>query len=193
LVNGKKIKVSNSDEPRVIAWHKPENVEVTFSEKFEGKSLANFRETEKMKKALGGRMIPVGRLDKDSHGLLLLTNDGELANQLAHPNFQHKKEYFVVVQREATESELRKLGDGSIEINERKVSPCPVEQLKSGVLKIILKEGRNRQIRKMCKAVDLEVRELFRTNFCGIEIGELPEARWRVLSAPEVEKLRMTN
>ncbi len=182
LISGKKLTVRNP-EKIVLAWNKPIGVEVTFDNSHGGKTLKSFDFGPE-------RVVPVGRLDKDSHGLLLLTNDGELCNFLAHPRYEHSKEYVVTVDKSLFSVEIEKLGNGSIRLNDKKVKPCVVEQMKSNKFKIILEEGRNRQIRKMCEACHLNVIDLFRTRVKSIEIGNLQSGEWRKLTEKEVEQLR---
>ncbi len=182
LCDGKKVFFKKNISSKVIAWHKPIGVEVTFQNLHGGKTLNDFNfGTE--------RVFPIGRLDKDSHGLLLLTNDGDLANNIAHPSFSHEKEYVVAVDQSLTSKVLEKLSSGTIVLDKVKIQPCVVEQLKEDVFRIVLKEGRNRQIRKMCEACDLKVKELLRVRVKNIWLNELPVGKWRVLSSKEVETL----
>ncbi len=183
LISGKKLEVRNP-EKIVLAWNKPIGVEVTFENKHGGKNLASFDFGAE-------RVVPIGRLDKDSHGLLLLTNDGELCNFLAHPRYEHSKEYLVTVDKSLFPVEIEKLGKGSIVLNDKPVKPCIVEQVSAKQFRIVLEEGRNRQIRKMCDVCRLNVIDLFRTQVKGIEIGDLKSGEWRKLSEKEVEGLRL--
>lgn len=182
LINGKKL-IVRDPEKIVLAWNKPIGVEVTFDNSHGGKTLKSFDFGPE-------RVVPVGRLDKDSHGLLLLTNDGDLCNFLAHPRYEHSKEYVVTVGKTLFESEIDRLGNGSIKLNNQAVKPCVVKQLGPKKFTIILEEGRNRQIRKMCEACDLEVQDLLRTRVKSIVLGDLPSGKWRTLTTEEVEQLR---
>lgn len=189
VVKGKPIAVSKSSETLVLAWHKPLGVEVTFSTKHSDETLTAQKNFSAMKKTLGGRVIPVGRLDKDSHGLLLLTNDGELANQLAHPRYEHPKEYRVRVNYSVAAKQVETLSNGSLDLGEKTVSPCHVEIIEPNAIKIVLREGRNRQIRRMCEAVGLEVVELLRTRVGAIALGNLLPGNFRTLNTEEIEQL----
>lgn len=182
LINGKKLVIRNP-EKIVLAWNKPVGVEVTFENKHGGKNLASFDFGPE-------RVVPIGRLDKDSHGLLLLTNDGDLCNFLAHPRYEHSKEYIVTVNTNIVDSVLERLGSGSIRLNNKPVKQCVIEKISENKFKIILEEGRNRQIRKMCEVCSLNVTDLFRTRVKGIEIGDLKSGEWRQLSKEEIEELR---
>ena len=182
VINGKKL-VVRDPEKIVLAWNKPIGVEVTFDNKHGGRNLSSFDFGPE-------RVVPIGRLDKDSHGLLLLTNDGDLCNFLAHPRYEHSKEYIVTVDKSLFPSEIEKLGNGSIYLGDKNVKPCVVELLGAKQFKIILEEGRNRQIRKMCDVCRLNVIDLFRTRVKGIKIGDLKSGEWRKLSEKEVEELR---
>jgi pseudouridine synthase len=183
FISGRKL-IVRDPQKIVLAWNKPIGVEVTFENKHGGKNLASFDFGPE-------RVVPIGRLDKDSHGLLLLTNDGELCNFLAHPRYEHSKEYIVTVDKSLFPVEIEKLGNGSILLNNKPVKPCIVKQVSAKQFRIILEEGRNRQIRKMCDACRLSVIDLFRTRVKGIEIGELKSGEWRILSDKEVDQLRL--
>lgn len=138
------------------------------------------------------RVYPVGRLDKDSEGLLLLTNDGSFANALTHPKHNYAKVYRVTVRPAPDTETLLKLKNG-IEIDGRKTAPCDVEIITSEenrtVLEFILREGRNRQIRKMCETVGLEVARLKRISIGPVKLGMLAPGKSRRLTDNEVRKL----
>ena len=139
------------------------------------------------------RVYPVGRLDYESEGLLLLTNDGQLANRLMHPKYEVRKFYLVEVIGEVSEDDLAVLRSG-VELEDGITSPAYVELLSStprkSVLKIGIHEGRNRQVRRMCQALDLSVRRLIRTQFGPIKLGKLAPGSWRQLTEQEIGKLR---
>lgn len=145
---------------------------------------------------VGVRVYPIGRLDRDSEGLLLLTNDGELANMLTHPKYHKPKVYTVKVWGEVDEKTIERLGrpfniDGYI------TKPAEVKKLgeADGItsLSIRLFEGRNRQIRKMCDKCSLEVAELRRISIGEIRLGELPSGKWRQLDPAQIKKLKGAN
>lgn len=139
------------------------------------------------------RLFAVGRLDFDSRGLLLMTDDGELANRLAHPRHKVAKEYVAVVGGIPGERDLRTLREG-VELEDGTTQPAEVEVLGSArgttELRLTIREGRNRQVRRMLEAVGHPVRELSRTAFGPIRLGRLREGGWRKLREAEVESLR---
>lgn len=137
------------------------------------------------------RVFPVGRLDAETEGLLILTNDGELGHRLTHPSFGIEKEYLAHVQcfkDSVSESSLKKLRDG-IELDDGVTSPAEVGQLQPGVLRIVIHEGRNRQIRRMCDAVGHPVERLVRVRIGPIVDRTLAPGKWRHLTQSEVVAL----
>jgi 23S rRNA pseudouridine2605 synthase len=134
------------------------------------------------------RLYPVGRLDADSTGLILLTNDGELANRLTHPRYGVERSYRVRVRRPLTESQLRRLRRG-VELDDGPTAPARVRRISPRVLEITLREGRNRQVRRMIEAVGNEVVSLARVRFGSLRLGELPQGKARPLRRPEVKRL----
>lgn len=140
----------------------------------------------------GCRIYPVGRLDKDSEGLLLLTNDGSFTNCMTHPSHEYAKVYRVTVRPAVNDEILFNLCNG-IEIDGRKTAPCEVtvltEEENRVVLEFILHEGRNRQIRKMCESQGLEVARLKRISIGPIKLGMLKQGDYRELSEQDVKKL----
>lgn len=140
-----------------------------------------------------GKVYPVGRLDKQSEGLLLFTNDGAFANQMMHPSSHVSKTYRVTVRSKTTEQQLIQLATG-VEIDGKMTLPASVHTLteESGrtVIQLTLYEGRNRQVRKMCEAVGLEVARLKRTSVGPLKLGMLPPGEWRELTPAELLSLR---
>jgi 23S rRNA pseudouridine2605 synthase len=134
------------------------------------------------------RLYPVGRLDADSTGLIVLTNDGELANLLTHPRYGVRRRYRVRVRRAASESQLRRLRRG-VELEDGLTAPAGVRRVSPRVLEVTIAEGRNRQVRRMIEAVGNEVVELARIRYGSIELGKLPEGKARRLRRPEVQRL----
>lgn len=134
------------------------------------------------------RIYPVGRLDTDSEGLVLLTNDGELAYRLTHPKFQVSKEYEVKVEGPITNNAITQLRKG-VRVEGKKTLPAVVERMGEGKLRFIIREGRNRQVRKMCKAVNLEVISLKRVAMGGLRLWDLGVGEWRELTGREIQKL----
>ena len=136
------------------------------------------------------RLYPVGRLDADSTGLILLTDDGELAHRLTHPSFEVPKTYRAVVRNPPVrEPALRKLREG-IELDDGRTSPAKVRRISSSELEITIHEGRKRQIRRMCEAIDHRVESLERVAFGPLRLGNLPIGGHRRLTPAEVERLR---
>jgi 23S rRNA pseudouridine2605 synthase/23S rRNA pseudouridine2604 synthase len=135
------------------------------------------------------RVFPVGRLDKESTGLLLLTNDGRLHQMLSHPSFDHEKEYEVVVERPIPDGALRRMAEG-VEILNTRTRPARVTRLGERRFRIVLQEGRNRQIRRMVRRVGNEVVDLKRIRVACVRLGRLPEGAWRHLAPEEVAALQ---
>ena len=137
-----------------------------------------------------GRLYPVGRLDADTSGLILLTNDGELADRLTHPRYGVTKVYRARVSpAPVSEGALRKLR-GGVELDDGRTSPAGVRQLYPGLLELELREGRNRQVRRMCEVVGHRVLSLERVAFGPLRVEGLPVGESRRLGAAEVERLR---
>jgi 23S rRNA pseudouridine2605 synthase len=134
------------------------------------------------------RVFPVGRLDYDTEGLLLLTNDGELTHRLTHPSFGVDKEYLAHVDGHPTRATVRQLREG-VELDDGVTSPAQVTQVTDGVLRIIIHEGRNRQVRRMCEAVGHPVQRLVRTRIGPLTDRKLKPGAWRELTAEEVRVL----
>jgi 23S rRNA pseudouridine2605 synthase len=134
------------------------------------------------------RVHPVGRLDADSEGLLLLTNDGELTFRLTHPSFGVEKEYLVEVKGSPKPGAVRRLREG-IELEDGRTAPAQVALVAPNALRITIHEGRNRQIRRMCDAVGHPVRRLVRTRIGPIRVGTLAPGEWRELTTGEVRAL----
>lgn len=136
------------------------------------------------------RLYPVGRLDADTTGLILLTNDGDLANTLTHPRYGVERVYRAHVQpAPVPESALRQLRDG-VDLEDGRTSPARVRQVERGLLELTISEGRKRQVRRMCEAVGHPVTRLERTAFGPLRLGTLGPGASRRLSAAEVERLR---
>jgi 23S rRNA pseudouridine2605 synthase len=134
------------------------------------------------------RVFPVGRLDTDSEGLLILTNDGELAQRLSHPSFGVEKEYLAHVEGKPSPGALRRLREG-VELEDGLTAPAKVAAVAPGLLRLAIHEGRNRQVRRMCAAVGHPVVRLVRTRIGPVADRRLAPGRWRELSLAEVRKL----
>lgn len=139
------------------------------------------------------RVYPVGRLDFDSSGLLLLTNDGDVAFRLTHPGHSVNKEYMVTVRGIPDEEAIKRLKEGIL-IDGRMTSPAVINIVRrdksSAVLRFVIHEGRNRQIRKMCSAVGYRVIDLKRISIGRLFLGNLPEGKWRYLTSEEIKYLK---
>ncbi len=183
-VSGKKIVKQKSHT--YIMLHKPRGFITTMSDEMDRKCVAQ------LIKDVPGRVYPVGRLDRDSEGMLLFTNDGEFANAMTHPTRHVPKTYRVTVRPSITEEQITKLTTGVI-IEDRMTAPAEIRVVTKEegrvVLEIILYEGRNRQIRKMCEEVGLEVARLKRTAIGSIKLGMLKQGDYRELTEDEVRKL----
>lgn len=170
-----------------IMLNKPRGYVTTMSDEMGRKCVAELvAEVEE-------RIFPVGRLDKDSEGLLLFTNDGEFANMMTHPSMHISKTYRVTVKPAADEEQLIALSSG-VEIDGRKTMPASVQVMSEdsdrSVLQITIHEGRNRQIRKMCEAVGLETIRLKRISMGSLKLGSLPVGKFRDLKKEEVSALK---
>jgi 23S rRNA pseudouridine2605 synthase len=138
----------------------------------------------------GVRLYPVGRLDADSSGLILLTNDGALANRLTHPSFEVGKTYRAKLGGDAIgEGALRALRDG-VELDDGRTAPAQVRRLSSHEIELTIHEGKNRQVRRMCEAVGHPVRSLQRVGFGPLRLGRLAPGGHRRLTESELQRLR---
>ena len=183
-VSGKKIVKTKTFT--YVVLHKPRGFITTMNDEMDRKCVAE------LIKDVPGRVYPVGRLDRDSEGMLLFTNDGAFANAMTHPTKHVPKTYRVTVRPSISEEQITALTQGVI-IDDRKTAPAEVRVVTKEegrvVLEIILYEGRNRQIRKMCEEVGLEVARLKRTAIGSIKLGMLKQGAWRNLTEDEVRKL----
>jgi len=172
-------------EPRVVyALNKPVGVVSTARDTHGRPTVTELLD------AAGARLYPVGRLDADSAGLILLTNDGELANRLMHPRYQVPKTYRVKIAGGAVGApQLRALREG-VELEDGRTGPARVRSIGRGELELTISEGRNRQVRRMCEAVGHPVTELTRVAFGGLRLGSLQPGAYRLLSLTEVDRLR---
>jgi len=134
------------------------------------------------------RLFPVGRLDKDSEGLILLTNDGDIVNQILRAEHAHEKEYLVTVDRPLTDAFLAGMAAG-VPILDTVTNPCRVQRVAKNTFRIVLTQGLNRQIRRMCKHFDYTVRRLQRVRIMQLRLGRLPVGSWRELSPVENAEL----
>ncbi|MDN5351104.1 MAG: rRNA pseudouridine2604 synthase [Clostridiales bacterium] len=180
-VSGKR--VGGVPEKIVLALNKPIGIECTTSETVKDNVIAFVNYPE--------RLFTIGRLDKNSEGLLLLTNDGELANAIAKARNYHEKEYVVSVKQPITKAFLTAMASGVSILDLNTVTrPCEVTQTGKRTFKIVLTQGLNRQIRRMCAALGYDVVNLKRIRVLNIQIGTLETGKWRLLSPDEVRVLR---
>ena len=189
-VHGKRI--AGAEAPVYLMLHKPRGFVTTMSDEKGRKCVADLITD------VGARVYPVGRLDRDSEGLLLLTNDGDFSNAMMHPAAHVPKRYRVTLRAEAEEEQLLPLREG-VMLDGKRTLPAEVfvvtkESGENGatprtVIEITIYEGRNRQIRRMCEAVGLEVIRLKRVAFGGVKLGMLPPGKWRHLEPREVRTL----
>jgi 23S rRNA pseudouridine2605 synthase len=135
------------------------------------------------------RIVPVGRLDRDTTGVLLLTNDGPLAHRLAHPRYRVEKTYVAEVEGEPGEGVVRRLAEG-VELEDGPTAPARVRPLGASRLELVLHEGRNRQVRRMLEAVGHPVVKLRRSRYAGLGPGRLRAGEWRDLTPAEIKRLR---
>lgn len=183
-VRGKAV-IANTQK-MYIMLHKPRGFVTTMNDEMGRKCVAD------LVKDVPVKVFPVGRLDRDSEGLLLLTNDGDFANLLTHPSSHVNKTYRVTVSGEVDDEKLIKLSTG-IMLDDKKTLPCDVfiaeKKTDRTVLIFIITEGRNRQIRRMCESVSLNVLRLKRTEIAGVKLGMLGQGKWRELNEKELHRL----
>jgi 23S rRNA pseudouridine2605 synthase len=169
--------------PDLVHWllHKPAGVVTTASDPQGRPTVLDLVPDEP-------RVFPVGRLDQDTEGLLLLTNDGDLAQRLAHPSHGVEKEYLVEVDRRPSRAGLRRLREG-VDLEDGRTAPAKVATLDDRTLRITIHEGRNRQVRRMCDAVGCDVRRLVRVRIGPLTDRSLAPGEWRPLTTDEVRAL----
>ena len=170
-----------------IMLHKPRGFVTTMKDEMDRKCVSE------LVKDVGVKVYPVGRLDRNSEGLLIMTNDGELANTLTHPSSHVNKTYRVTVNGAVKDEQVDKMATGIV-LDGTPTLPCDVfvmeRKADRTVLGFIIHEGRNRQIRRMCEAVGLEVIRLKRTEIAGVKLGMLPQGSWRPLNEREMQRLQ---
>ncbi len=177
-VDGKRIGRSSSDI--IIAFNKPRGITCT----------ANPDDPDNIIDFIGypERIYTIGRLDKDSEGLILLTNNGELANAVMRSRGEHEKEYLVTVDHDITEQFIRRMSNG-VEILGRMTKRCKVERISDRQFRIVLRQGLNRQIRRMCGTLGYTVMELKRIRVMNVELGKLPVGKYRDLTMEERDEI----
>ncbi|RXT08965.1 23S rRNA pseudouridine(2604) synthase RluF [Ammoniphilus sp. CFH 90114] len=178
LIDSKPIK----SKPRsiYIALNKPMGITTTTEQHIEGNIIDFVNHPQ--------RIFPIGRLDKDSDGLIMLTNDGDIVNRILRSENKHEKEYIVTVDKPITPAFLKGMA-GGVRILGTKTLPCRIFKVSDRVFRIILTQGLNRQIRRMCSAFGYQVRRLQRTRIMNIHLGDLKVGQWRDLSKEELKEL----
>ncbi len=186
-VNGERIFTPKKKSKLYIMLNKPRGYVTTMSDELDRKCVTE------LLTGVEERVFPIGRLDRNSEGMLLFTNDGDFANDIMHPSKHISKTYRVTVRPKVTDEQLVQLSEGVV-IDGRKTMPAHVtvltEEPERVVLQIVIREGRNRQIRKMCEAVGLEVARLRRTAIGPVKLGMLKPGTYRELTAEELRSLR---
>ena len=186
-IDGERIAIPKKKSFRYIMMNKPRGYVTTVSDELDRRCVMDLLDD------VEDRVYPVGRLDRNSEGLLLFTNDGEFANSIMHPSRHISKTYRVTVRPDINDEQLVQLSEG-VEIDGKKTLPATVvvKEKEQGrvVLLITIKEGRNRQIRKTCEAVGLEVARLRRTSIGPIKLGMLKPGTYRDLTAEELRAIR---
>lgn len=186
-VDGELVKVSKKTEYHYIMLHKPRGYISTMSDEKGRNCVAD------LVKDVPGRVYPIGRLDVNSEGLLLFTNDGNLANDVMHPSREVTKTYRVTIRPDITDEQAAKLSAG-VYVDGRKTAPSTINVLTKEknrvVLEISITEGRNRQVRKMMESIGVEVARLKRTSVGPLKLGMLQPSKWRELKTEEVKALR---
>ncbi len=187
-VDGQRIYIDNKQQLYYIMLHKPRGYVTTASDELGRKTVMD------LVGDIPARLFPVGRLDKDSEGLLLMTNDGSFANLMMHPSSGISKLYRVTVRPRAEEFQILEMAQGVVLDDGVKTAPCVinvvVDEPGRTVMEITLKEGRNRQIRRMCEAVGLEVVRLKRSAEGSVKLGMLQPGQYRELTKQEITALR---
>ncbi|WP_459499195.1 23S rRNA pseudouridine(2604) synthase RluF [Bacillus sp. C1] len=178
-VDGKIIE-KEQKEKIYIAFHKPVGITCTAAEHIEGNIIEYMNHPE--------RIFPVGRLDKASEGLILLTNDGSIANQILHGDHEHEKEYIVTVDKPFTDWFINEMSRG-VKIKDGLTKPCIVTRVDHSTFRIILTQGMNRQIRRMSRAFGYTVMKLKRVRIMNIKLDELEIGKWRNVTEQELQEL----
>ncbi len=177
-IDGKPI--GNKRKPVYIALNKPVGITCTTERNVQGNIIDFVNHSE--------RIFPIGRLDKDSQGLILLTNDGDIVNRILRAENNHDKEYIVTVNKSITPSLVQGMSNG-VKILGTMTKPCKVKSIDDKTFRIILTQGLNRQIRRMCQAFGYQVVKLKRIRIMNIKLGELKIGQWRNLTKKELDEL----
>jgi len=183
IIKVKNITINKNEQLVYIALNKPVGITCTTDRRIEGNVVDFINHKE--------RIFHIGRLDKPSEGLLLMTNDGDIVNKILRAGNQHEKEYVVKVDRRITDSFIKRMQSG-VPILDTVTKKCKVEKIGRFVFKITLIQGLNRQIRRMCEHLGYEVETLKRERIMNIELGKLPTGKWRYLTEKELKDLKQS-
>jgi 23S rRNA pseudouridine2604 synthase len=186
VLPGQKVTVEGQDIKKkdnliLIAFNKPVGI-VSTTDRREKDNIIDYIKYPE-------RIFPIGRLDKDSEGLILLTNDGDIVNKILRAGNHHEKEYIVTVNKDITDEFLKAMA-GGVPILDTVTKPCKIEKLDRNVFKVILTQGLNRQIRRMCEALGYRVRSLMRVRIMNVRLNHLKTGTYRNLTPKELEELR---
>lgn len=180
VVDGSIIKPAKKEKLVYIAFNKPTGITTTSEAHVKGNiiSYINFPK----------RIFPIGRLDKDSEGLIFLTNDGDIVNKILRAGNRHEKEYIVRVNKAVEPAFIHALSNG-VKLSDATTLPCKVQTVGRQTFRITLTQGLNRQIRRMCEALDYEVTALQRVRIMNVRLDKLAIGKWRYLSQPEIDQI----
>ncbi len=184
-VDGRRIKFKEQSQEVYIAFNKPRGITCTTERHIQGNIIDYIKHPK--------RIFPIGRLDKPSEGLIFLTSDGNIVNKILRAGNNHEKEYIVTVNKPITPEFIRKMGNG-VPILDTVTKKCFVKKESEFVFKIILVQGLNRQIRRMCEFLNYEVKKLKRVRIMNITLNNIPLGKWRNLTKEELaEIMRMVS
>lgn len=179
-VDGRRIKFKDQDQAIYIAFNKPKGITCTTERNIQGNIIDYIKHPK--------RIFPIGRLDKPSEGLIFLTSDGNIVNKILRAGNNHEKEYIVTVNKPITAEFLKKMSNG-IPVLETITAKCFIKKESEYVFKIILTQGLNRQIRRMCEYLNYEVTKLRRVRIMNISLNNIPLGKWRNLTKEELAEI----
>ena len=179
-VDGRRIKFKNPEEAIYIAFNKPRGITCTTERQIEGNIIDYIRHPK--------RIFPIGRLDKPSEGLIFLTSDGDIVNKILRAGNNHEKEYIVTVNKPITSEFLKKMSNG-VPVLDTITAKCFITKESEYIFKIILTQGLNRQIRRMCEYLNYEVTKLKRTRIMNISLSNIPLGKWRNITREELAEI----
>ncbi len=181
-LNGKLVSAAQKKARVYIALNKPRGITCTTERHIQGNIVDFVSHRE--------RIFPIGRLDKDSDGLILLTSNGDIVNEILRVENQHEKEYVVTIDKPVSEEFIASMSRGVyLPELEVKTKPCKLTRINNNVFRIVLTQGLNRQIRRMCAEFGANVRQLRRVRIINIKLGDLPVGKWRDLTQAELNGL----